>query len=107
MVNELLVTASVDRVRIDVLREGDRYSRTQYGITYPYIFPERQGDRRQDSHHQHRQFRHHRRQPVSVEIGRADLRLFRQFHEGPRRHTIRFGASYEYAGQNDFDQINV
>src|SRR5262249_45589484 len=38
-VNEFLVTASVDRVRIGVQREGERYSRSRFGINYPYIYP--------------------------------------------------------------------
>ena len=41
MVNEVLVTASVDRVFIGVQRDGNRFGRSQYGIDYPYIFGDR------------------------------------------------------------------
>jgi hypothetical protein len=40
VINEALASVSVDRVRINVINTG-RYQRSQYGINYPYIFPER------------------------------------------------------------------
>ena len=40
VINEALASVSVDRVRINVIDTG-RYQRSQYGINYPYIFPER------------------------------------------------------------------
>ena len=107
MVNEVLVTASLDRVRIDVLREGGRYSRAQYGIAYPYIFPG--GKEIED-----------KIPTINIaNFGTIDGSPYPSKSAGPiyvfsdsftkvhGAHTIRFGASYEYAGENDFDQINV
>ncbi len=37
MINEFLVSASVDRVYIGVDREGERYLRSRPGINYPYL----------------------------------------------------------------------
>jgi hypothetical protein len=106
-VNELLVTASVDRVFIGVQREGERFARSKYGINYPYIFPERK--------------------EIFDKIPTIDLPGFATLDGGPYpafssgpiyvlannttkiygNHTFKWGVSYERSGQNDFDQINV
>jgi len=107
MVNELLVTASVDRVYIGVYRPGERYARSKYGIDYPYIFPERK--------------------EIYDKIPTIDIANFATVDGGPYpsqstgpiyvlsnnmtkiygNHTFKWGVSYERSGQNDFDQINV
>lgn len=106
-VNEFLVTASVDRVRMDIQREGERYSRTKYGISYPYIFP--------------------RGKLVPDRIPTVDIANFGTLDgnyppvksAGPiyvisnsttkvrGNHSFKFGVSFEYSGQNDFDQIST
>lgn len=105
-VNEFLATASVDRVNLDIDRTGARYDRSKYGITYPYIYPEKE---------------------IFSKIPTVVISNFAQVDGGPYpsrsagpiyvfsdnvtkiagSHTLKAGASYEYSGQNDFDQINT
>jgi hypothetical protein len=107
VINEFLATASVDRVRIGVDTSSGRFDRTQYGITYPYIFPERK--------------------EITNRIPTITLGGFTELSGGPYpassagpiyqiadnitmikgSHTLKFGFSFERSGQNDFDQINV
>ncbi|MBI4877265.1 MAG: carboxypeptidase regulatory-like domain-containing protein [Acidobacteria bacterium] len=107
MVNELLATVSVDRVRIGVQREGGRYSRSKYGIDYPYLFPERKEIEDKIP-------------TINIaNFGTVDGSPYPSSSAGPiyvisdsitkvaASHTLKFGASLEYSGQNDFDQINV
>ncbi len=107
MVNEFLVTGSVDRVFIGVQREGGRFQRSRYGINYPYLFPERK--------------------EIPDKIPTIAISNFRTVDGGPYpsqstgpiyqfadnvtkivgNHTFKFGGLFERSGQNDFDQINV
>lgn len=107
MINEFLVSASVDRVYIGVDRQGERYLRSRPGINYPYIFPERKEifDK-----------------IPTIEIpnlGNIDGGPYPSQSTGPiyqvsnnftkiwGNHTFKFGGLFERSGQNDFDQINV
>ncbi len=107
VVNEMLVSASFDRVYIGVDTASTRIDRTQYGINYPYIFPERK--------------------EILNKIPTASIQNFTGLNGGPypakssgpiwmysdnltiikANHTLKFGGLLERAGQNDFDQINV
>jgi len=107
LVNEALVTTSADRVHIYVDTRGDRYKRSAYGINYPYLFP---GGKEIDD-----------------KVPTIEIANFAQVDGGPYpsassgpiydfsdnltkikgNHTLKFGALFERAGQNDFDQINV
>lgn len=107
MINEFLVSASVDRVRIGVDRTGERYLRSRSGINYPYIFPERKEI--------------FDKVPTIVipNIGGIDGGPYPSSSAGPiyqvsnnftkiyRNHAFKFGGLFERSGQNDFDQINV
>ncbi|HXG68945.1 MAG TPA: carboxypeptidase-like regulatory domain-containing protein [Blastocatellia bacterium] len=106
-INELLVAGSRDQVFISVA-ETDLFRRSQYGINYPYIFPDR------------------KEIPDKVPTV-AGLSPFGNIDGGPYpaqstgpiyqisnnmtnirgNHTLKFGVYFERAGQNDFDQINV
>lgn len=106
-INELLVTASVDRVFIGIFRPGERFARSKYGINYPYIFPERK--------------------EIPDKIPTITIGSFHELDGGPYpafssgpiyqvadnvsrifgNHTLKLGAWFERSGQNDFDQINV
>ena len=107
MVNDFLITASVDRVTIAVQTDGGRYLRSRSGINYPYVFPE----------------------PKEINdkiptvripnVGTIDGGPYPASSSGPiynisnnftkiaGNHTLKFGALWERSGQNDFDQINV
>jgi hypothetical protein len=107
MINEALVTASVDRVFIGIFRPGERFARSKYGITYPYVFPERK--------------------EIFDKIPTINIPNFGTLDGGPYpasstgpvyqlgnnltkikgNHTLKFGVLLERLGQNDFDQINV
>ncbi len=110
MINEALVTASVDRVYIGVDRsEGERYLRSRHGINYPYIFPEKKEiyDKVPTIF------------PPSAVMGQIDGGPYPSSSTGPiynlsnnftkihSNHTLKFGVLFERSGQNDFDQINV
>lgn len=106
-INEFLVTGSVDRVRIAIDQEGGRFQRSQFGINYPYLFPEPKEI--QD------------KVPTIVipNIGSIDGGPYPASSSGPiyvisnnftkiaGNHTFKMGVSWERSGQNDFDQINV
>ncbi|MBI3653067.1 MAG: TonB-dependent receptor [Acidobacteria bacterium] len=106
-VNEALVAASRDQVFIRVA-QTDLYKRSRYGITYPYLFPDRK--------------------EIPDKIPTVDgLGPFSRIDGGPYpsqstgpiyqvsdnmthirgNHTLKAGVYFERAGQNDFDQINV
>jgi hypothetical protein len=107
MVNEVLATASVDRVYIGVFRPGERFARSKYGINYPYIFTDPK--------------------EINDKIPTIQISNFGTIDGGPYpsqstgpiynfsnntslihgNHTFKWGAAFERLGQNDFDQINV
>ncbi|RPI27608.1 MAG: TonB-dependent receptor [Acidobacteria bacterium] len=107
MINEIMATASVDVVFIGIYREGERFARSKYGINYPYLFPDRK--------------------EIPDKIPTITISNFQELDGGPYpsssagpiyslsdnftkiwgTHSLKFGALYEKAGQNDFDQINV
>jgi hypothetical protein len=107
-ISETIVAGSRDQVFIYVDQRGDRYKRSAYGINYPYIF--------------------NSPKEIQDKIPTVDgLDIFGSLDGGPYpssskgpiyqfnnnwtnirgNHTIKFGAYFERAGQNDFDQINV
>jgi hypothetical protein len=104
VVNEFLLSASADHVRISVI--PGKYQRSTYGINYPYIFKEKE---------------------IFDKIPTVNISNFVTLDGGPYpsssagpiydlsdnitkihgSHTFKFGGTWEYQGQNDFDQINV
>ena len=108
MVNEAIVSAAADHVNIGIDTALGRYDRTKYGINYPYLYDG----------------------SVKVlpnKIPTIQLSNFGTLDGGPypsrsgglvydyadnvtkvfRNHTLKFGAVWEFAGENNFDQINV
>jgi len=108
LVHEAQATFSLDNVYIPIDLNHNRFDRSQYGINYPYIFPTGK--------------------EVPSRIPTVNLSgPFLELNGGPYpshssgpiytfsdtlswvrgNHTFKFGFSFEYSGQNDFDQINV
>ncbi|MBN9656885.1 MAG: carboxypeptidase regulatory-like domain-containing protein [Acidobacteria bacterium] len=107
MINEFLVSGSVDRVRIGIDQTGQRYLRSRSGINYPYIFPEKKEI-------------YDKVPTIEIpNVGTIDGGPYPSSSAGPiyqisnnitkivSNHTFKFGALWERSGQNDFDQINV
>ncbi len=105
LINELSYTHSLDEVFINVFESG-LYQRSRTGVNYPYIFPGKE---------------------IEDKIPTTTLNTFTGIDGGPYpafsagpihtvsnattwvkgRHTLKGGVSFEYSGQDDFDQINV
>ncbi len=107
MVNELLVTASVDRVHIDLDTSHDRFKRSKYGINYPYLFPERKEvfDRIPTVPISNFQVLDGNRVPLAS-TGPIYV-ISNNLSKVVGNHTFKAGGLFERLGQNDFDQINV
>lgn len=108
MVNEAYFSGSADHVRIGIDTSSGLYNRTNYGINYPFLFP--QGDKE-----------------IPDKIPTIQIANFDTLDGGPYpshsggviwnaadsltkiigNHTLKFGFLYERESQNDFDQINV
>jgi hypothetical protein len=106
LINEASFTYSHDYVYINLYTADGAYQRSKYGITYPYIFQEKE---------------------ITDKIPTVNLPGFQQIDGGPYpsssdgpiytwrdtatyikgRHTFKAGVVVEYSGENDFDQINV
>ncbi len=107
-INETLVTASADRVKIDYDRATSELDRGLSGINYPYLFPDGKEIPNKIP-------------TVVLGNGISDLDggPYPSSSSGPiytisnnttkiaGNHTVKFGVAFERAGQNDFDQINV
>jgi predicted heme/steroid binding protein len=105
-VNEVLVTFSLDQVHIPV-DQAHFLDRTTVGLNYPYIFPTGK--------------------EIPNRIPTVNMSAFSGLSGGPYpshsagpiynvsdsfswvhgNHTYKFGALYEYSGENDNDEINV
>lgn len=108
MVNEFLVSAAADHVNIGIDTSLGRYDRTKYGINYPYLYPAAT-------------------KTLPNKIPTIQLSNFGTLDGGPYpsrsggmvydigdnitkvwgNHTLKFGGLWEYAGENNFDQISV
>jgi hypothetical protein len=106
IVNEVSYSYSKDQVFINVFTESGLYQRSRTGINYPYIFPGKE---------------------IEDKIPTVNIDTFTGFDGGPYpafsegpihvwsntttyvkgRHTFKAGISFEYSGEDDFDQINV
>ncbi len=107
MVNEAMATVSLDDVYIPVNTAAPGFDRSLFGINYPYIFPTGKD--------------------ITGKIPTVNVPTFYGLAGGPYpshstgpiytasdsltkvagNHTFKFGAFFEYSGENDEDQINV
>nr|WP_255551238.1 TonB-dependent receptor [Granulicella sp. dw_53] len=108
IVNEFIVSAAADHVDIGIDTSLGRFDRTKYGINYPYLYPAAT-------------------KTIPNKIPTIQLGNFGTLDGGPYpsrsggmvydiadnitkvwgNHTLKFGGLWEYAGENNFDQISV
>lgn len=106
-ISETLVAGSRDQVFIFVDQRENKFQRSNYGINYPYIFPQKEIFDKVPTIDGVDQF-------VSIDGGpypASSTGPIYQFSNNwtniRGNHTFKFGGYFERAGQNDFDQINV
>jgi hypothetical protein len=107
-VNDAYASGAADHVTIDIDTSSGLYDRTKYGINYPYLFGAAG-------------------KVVPNKIPTIQLQNFGTLDGGPYpsrsggivydfgdtitkvwgNHTLKFGGLYEYAGENNYDQISV
>ncbi len=107
LINEARLTLSLDDVYIPVNTALAGFNRSQFGINYPYLMPAGKD--------------------LPGKIPTVNVPTFYGLAGGPypshssgpiwtgsdtatkvwRNHTVKFGFSFEYSGENDGDQINV
>ena len=108
MVNDAFVSGAADHVNINIDTTSGLYDRTKYGINYPYLFGSAT-------------------KVVPNKIPTIQLASFGTLDGGPYpsrsggmvydigdtitkvlgNHTFKFGGLWEYAGENNYDQISV
>lgn len=108
LVNELIVSAASDHVTIDIDKSSGLYDRTRYGINYPFLYSAST-------------------KTIPNKIPTVSLPNFDLLDGGPYpsrsggivynaadnvtkvfgNHTMKAGFNFEYAGENNFDQITV
>jgi hypothetical protein len=108
MVNDAYVSGAADHVDINIDTSSGLYDRTKYGINYPYLFGSAS-------------------KVVPNKIPTVQLASFGTLDGGPYpsrsggmvydigdtitkvwgNHTLKFGGLWEYAGENNYDQISV
>lgn len=108
MVNDAYVSGAADHVDINIDTSLGRYDRTKYGINYPYLYAAST-------------------KTLPNKIPTIQLSNFGTLDGGPYpsrsggivydvgdnltkvigNHTLKFGGVWEYAGENNFDQISV
>jgi hypothetical protein len=108
IVNDAFISAAADHVDINIDTSSGLYDRTKYGINYPYLFGSAV-------------------KVVPNKIPTIQIANFGTLDGGPYpsrsggivwdvgdtltkvwgNHTLKFGGLWEYAGQNNYDQISV
>ena len=106
VVNEFLVTASRDQVRL-LMTDTPALNRTTYGISYPYIFPVGKDLPNKLPTVDIAGFQTYTGSPYPSSSAGPIYTISNNTTKVLGSHTIKFGAMFERAGQNDYDQINV
>ena len=108
MVNDAFVSGAADHVDINIDTSSGLYDRTKYGINYPYLYGSAS-------------------KVIPNKIPTIQLANFGTLDGGPYpsrsggivydvgdtitkvwgAHTLKFGGLWEYAGENNYDQISV
>lgn len=105
-VNELLVTASRDQVRL-FMANVPTLNRTTYGIDYPFIFPNGKDLPNKLPTVDIAGFQTYTGSPYPSTSAGPIYNISNNTTKVLGRHTLKFGVLFERAGQNDYDQINV
>lgn len=106
VVNELLVSASRDQVRLR-MPSVPTLDRTTYGINYPYIFPNGKDLPNKLPTVDIAGFQTYTGSPYPSSSAGPIYNISNNTTKVKGSHTIKFGIMFERAGQNDYDQINV
>lgn len=107
-INEFLIAGSRDQVFIGVDTSTARFSRSEYGINYPYVFPNgKEIPDKIPTVQGINGFANLDGGPYPASSTGPIYQVSNNITNISGNHTIKFGAYYERAGQNDFDQINV
>ena len=106
VVNEFLVTASRDKVSLR-MADVPSLNRTTYGINYPYIFPNGKDLANKLPTLDIAGFQTYTGSPYPSNSAGPIYTISNNTTKVWGSHTIKFGAMFERAGQNDYDQINV
>ncbi|GAC1419896.1 MAG: hypothetical protein NVSMB62_13210 [Acidobacteriaceae bacterium] len=107
-VNEFVVSAAADHVNIGIDTSLGRYDRTKYGINYPYLYsgasktlPNKIPTVRMAN------FGTLDGGPYPSRSGGMVYDIVDNITKAWGKHTLKIGGLWEYAGENNFDQISV
>ena len=107
LINEALVTASADHVRIGVDTSNKAYDRTTYGITYPYVFQNGKEIQNKIPTVTIANFQEINGLPYPSSSAGPIYQISDNITKIKGNHTFKGGFLFERAGENDFDQINI
>jgi hypothetical protein len=109
LVNELRSTYSLDDVYIPVDTKDIGFNRQNLPlpITYPYLFPAKDEPNKFPSINLNDSFYSLAAGPYPSHSSGPIFTVSDSLTKVWGNHTIKFGAYYEYVGENDGDQINV
>jgi len=102
---ETLVSASRDQVFIR-MTDTAAFDRTKYGINYPYIFGGKDRPNKLPAVNIPG-FQEYTGSPYPSNSTGPIYTLNSNLTKIVNNHTLKFGFTFERAGQNDYDQINV
>jgi hypothetical protein len=107
MVNEFVVSAAADHVNIGIDQSSGLANRTQYGINYAYLYPDGKQILNKIPTIKISNFDTLDGLPYPSKSGGIVYGLADNFTKVFGNHTFKAGFVFEYAGENNFDQISV
>jgi len=107
LINEALVTASADHVKIGVDTSTGTFDRTKYGINYPYIFPNGKNIQNKIPTITVANFGEINGLPYPSSSAGPIYDISDNITKIRGNHTFKAGFTFERAGENDYDQINI
>ena len=105
VVNELLVSASVDRVYENVDFSAGRADRSQYGIDYPYVFNNPKEVPNKIPTTSISNFTQESGSKYPAHSTGPIYEISDNFTKIRGNHSLKIGFLFDRAGQNDYDQI--